>query len=120
MLFVLKSEDSFFNESNLSYLKDLNELVIQTTESIEVYSNMVSDQLNTYNSIVGNKMNQVMKVLTIFASLFIPLTFFAGIYGMNFENIPELKYKYGYYYFWGFIMIIALGLLYYFKRKKWL
>ncbi|MCF8378806.1 MAG: magnesium/cobalt transporter CorA [Bacteroidales bacterium] len=120
MIYLLKSEDSFFSTTTIHFLHDLNTLITQTNESIELYSSMVSDQLNTYNSIMGNKMNQVMKVLTIFASIFIPLTFFAGIYGMNFENIPELKYKYGYFIFWGIMLSMGLGLLYYFKRKKWL
>lgn len=120
MLHVFKSENPAFSKENMDFLKDLNELILQATETIELYSNMVSDQLNTYNTITGNRMNQVMKVLTVFASIFIPLTFFAGIYGMNFNYIPELQYKYGYFIFWGFIIIIGLGLLYYFKKKKWL
>ena len=61
-----------------------------------------------------------MKVLTIIATIFIPLTFIAGIYGMNFEYIPELKFKYGYFMLWGVMILIFFGLLYYFKRKKWL
>jgi len=61
-----------------------------------------------------------MKVLTIFASIFIPLTFIAGIYGMNFEYIPELKYRYSYFVFWAVVIIIGIGLVYYFRRKKWL
>ncbi len=65
-------------------------------------------------------MNQVMKVLTIFASIFISLTFIAGIYGMNFDYIPELKLRYGYFYFWGIILVVGIILLIYFKRKKWL
>ncbi len=120
ILQVQKSDNSYFTETTIPFIRDMSELVDQNNESIELYSSMVSDQLNTYNSIVGNKMNQVMKVLTIFASIFIPLTFIAGIYGMNFENIPELKYKYGYFIFWGGIILIGGSLLYYFKRKKWL
>jgi magnesium transporter len=70
-------------------------------------------------SAMSNKMNEVMKVLTIFASIFIPLTFIAGIYGMNFEIMPELKWEYGYFIAWGGMVIVALILLVYFKRKKW-
>ena len=81
---------------------------------------MISDLLTVYNTNVSNRMNEVMKVLTIFASIFIPLTFLAGIYGMNFEYIPELKFRYGYLIFWGIILLIGGGLLYYFKRKRWL
>lgn len=120
MHYVLRSETSYFSDTTLQYMKDLDELVTQTNESLDLYSVMVSDQLSTYNSIMGNKMNQVMKVLTIFASIFIPLTFFAGIYGMNFDNIPELQYKYSYFIFWGVMLLLGGGLLYYFRRKKWL
>jgi magnesium transporter len=64
-------------------------------------------------------MNEVMKVLTIMASIFIPLTFMAGIYGMNFEYMPELKFKYGYFYLWGAMIMVFAGLIWYFKRKNW-
>lgn len=118
--YVLKSAHTNFKKENKSYLHDLNDLITQTTESIELYNGIVSDQLNTYNTIVSNKMNQVMKVLTVFASIFIPLTFFAGIYGMNFKYMPELDYKYSYPIFWLIIVIIGIGLLYFFKRRGWL
>jgi magnesium transporter len=75
---LYRSENSFFEKTTVEYLKDLNDLIFQTNDSIELYSSMVSDQLNIYNTMVSNKMNQVMKVLTIFASIFIPLTFIAG------------------------------------------
>lgn len=120
MVSLLKSENSYFQEDNQNYLKDLFELVVQSTETIEMYNNLISDQLNIYNTNISNRMNEVMKVLTIFASIFIPLTFLAGIYGMNFEYIPELKYKYSYPIFWVVILIVIGILLIYFKRKKWL
>ncbi|WP_347839683.1 magnesium/cobalt transporter CorA [uncultured Draconibacterium sp.] len=117
---LLRTEDTFFHEKNTAYLKDLSDLVAQSSEAVELYNNMTSDQLNIYNSNISNRMNEVMKILTIFASIFIPLTFIAGIYGMNFEYIPELKFKYGYLVFWIVILILGGGLLMYFKRKKWL
>ncbi len=117
---VYRMEDTLFEKSTIEYLKDLNDLITQATDSIELYSSMVSDQLNTYNTMVSNKMNQVMKVLTIFASIFIPLTFFAGIYGMNFEYMPELSFRYSYLIFWIVILIIGISLLYFFRKKKWL
>jgi magnesium transporter len=120
MIHLLRAPDTYFQEKNMQYLRDLNDLVIQTTDAIELYSNMVSDHLNIYNTNVGNRMNEVMKVLTIFASIFIPLTFIAGVYGMNFEYIPELGLKYGYFYFWGMILILGALLVWYFRRKKWL
>ena len=120
MAHIVKSENSYFNKNNIQYLNDLNELIIHATDTIELYNSIISDQLNIYNTNVNNRLNEVMKVLTIFASIFIPLTFFAGIYGMNFKYMPELHYKYAYPVFWGAILIIGISLLLYFKRKKWL
>ncbi len=120
VLNLFKNDDTFFSKDTLAYMTDLKESIIHTIESVELYSNMVSDQLNTYNTLVSNKMNQVMKVLTIFASLFIPLTFIAGIYGMNFTYMPELDMRYGYLFFWIIIIILIVSLLLFFKKKKWL
>ncbi len=117
---LLKSENSFFQEKYLHFLKDLNDLVTQATEAIELYNAMISDHLNIYSTNVNNRINEVMKVLTIFASTFIPLTFLAGIYGMNFEYIPELGFKYSYLIFWIVVVAVVTGLMIYFKRKKWL
>ena len=116
----LKSESPFFHEKNKVFLRDLNDLVTQSSEAIELYNNLISDQLNIYNTNMSNSLNQVMKVLTIFASIFIPLTFLAGIYGMNFEYIPELSYRYSYPIFWVTVIATGIALLIYFKRKKWL
>lgn len=117
---LLKSENSFFQEKYMHFLKDLDDLVIQATEAIELYNGMISDHLNIYSTNVNNRINEVMKVLTIFASTFIPLTFLAGIYGMNFEYIPELGFKYSYLIFWIVVVVVVIGLMAYFKRKKWL
>jgi len=117
---LLKNEDTMFSPDTLNYFEDLKESIIHTTDSIELYNNLVSDQLNTHNTLVSNKMNQVMKVLTIFASIFIPLTFIAGIYGMNFKYIPELEFKLGYLFFWILTIIIGVTLILFFKKKKWL
>jgi magnesium transporter len=120
MLHMMKSENNLFQDKYYQFLKDLNDLVIHATEAIELYSGMISDHLNIYSTIVNNRINEVMKVLTIFASIFIPLTFIAGIYGMNFEYLPELTFKYSYFIFWGVVVCIGIGLLIYFRRKKWL
>jgi len=120
MFQIMKSDRSFFREKHRSYLSDLNDLVTQATDAIELYSGMISDHLNIYSTNVNNRINSVMKVLTIFASIFIPLTFIAGIYGMNFRYMPELEFRYGYLVFWIVVAGIAIGLLIYFRRKRWL
>ncbi len=117
---LMRSENSFFQDKYLHFLKDLDELITQATEAIELYSAMISDHLNIYSTNVNNRSNEVMKVLTIFASIFIPLTFLAGIYGMNFEYLPELSFKYSYLIFWIVVICVVVGLLIYFRRKKWL
>ncbi len=81
---------------------------------------MTSEMLDTYLSITSNKMNEVMKILTIMASIFIPLTFIAGIYGMNFENMPELHYAWGYPLAITMMVVVAVVMIMYFKRKDWL
>jgi magnesium transporter len=112
-------ESDLIHENTRPFFKDLEDLIIHATEAIDTYRDLLTDQLNIYNSVVANKMNDIMKVLTIFAAVFIPLTFIAGVYGTNFEYLPELKYKYSYFVFWGVMIVIAGVSLYYFKKKKW-
>jgi magnesium transporter len=116
----LKSTSPVTRPETRSFLEDLHDHVVITHESIEVYYALVADQLDIYNSLISNRANEIMKVLTVFAAIFIPLTFVAGIYGMNFENIPELKWVNGYLYFWILIIAIGILLLIFFKRKKWM
>lgn len=113
-------DSELINERTYSYLRDLEGLVTQALEAIEIYYTMLSDQQNSYNANISNNVNDVMRVLTVFSAVFIPLTFLVGVYGMNFEYIPELKYHYAYYILWGIMVIIALFMLLFFKRKKWL
>ncbi|NHJ84708.1 MAG: magnesium/cobalt transporter CorA [Asgard group archaeon] len=115
-----KLESEFIRAETKPFLNDLLDLITHATESIDMYREMLSDQLNIYNSNVSQKMNDVMKILTIFAAIFIPLTFIAGIYGTNFEYLPELHFKYSYFVFWGVIITVAISMLLFFKRKDWL
>jgi magnesium transporter len=89
-------------------------------DTIESFRDMLSGLHDIYLSSISNKMNEVMKVLTIFAAIFIPLTFMAGVYGMNFEYMPELRWKYGYFVLLGLMAFVGFGMLFFFKKKKWI
>ena len=117
----LKNFDSdLFNQSTKPFLNDLDDIVTHTLETIDIYSTMVSDHLNIYNTNLSNRSNEVMKVLTIFASIFIPLTFIAGVYGTNFEYIPELSFRPSYFIMWGVMIVVAVLMLLFFRKNKWL
>jgi magnesium transporter len=120
MIFLNKTESKLIQKKTISFLKDLNDLTTQALETIEIYHNMANDYLNIYHSNVANRTNEVMKVLTIFASIFIPLTFIAGVYGTNFDYLPELHFKYAYFIMLGVMTAVAVGMLYFFRKKKWL
>ena len=117
---LLRSDSEIIHDSSRIYFRDVYDHTIRIIESIETYRDILSGLLDIYISSVSNKMNEVMKVLTVFASIFIPLTFIAGIYGMNFEYMPELQWKWAYPLLWAVFIIIPVVLLVYFRRKKWL
>jgi len=115
-----RSESTLVQETTGVYLRDVYDHTIQVIDTVEAFRDMVSGMLDTYLSSLSNRMNNVMKVLTIIATLFIPLTFVAGIYGMNFKHMPELRWKWGYAAVWLVMIAITAGLLVYFRRKKWI
>lgn len=117
---IERHESPLINAKTTAFFRDIYDHIIQVTENIDIYREMVWSLMDMYMTTISNKMNEVMKVLTIMASIFIPLTFFAGIYGMNFDYIPELKFKYSYFILWGIFIIIVVGMVMYFRRKKWL
>ncbi|HET6245465.1 MAG: magnesium/cobalt transporter CorA [Bacteroidetes bacterium] len=102
------------------FIKDVYDHTIQVMDSIDTYREMLSSILDIYMSSISNRQNDVMKTLTIIATIFIPLTFLVGVYGMNFRVMPELDWEYGYYTVWGIMIIVGLSLLLYFKRKNWM
>lgn len=117
----LKREESkLINESTEIYFRDIYDHTIQVMDAVETSRDMLSGMLDVYLSSVSNKMNEVMKVLTIIATIFIPLTFIAGIYGMNFQFMPELTWRWAYFAVLGLMVAIGITMLFYFKRKKWL
>ncbi len=115
-----RTEVNLINKKTHIYLRDVHDHSIQVLDSIEAIREMISGMIDMYQSSVSNKMNEVMKVLTIIATLFIPPTFVAGVYGMNFENIPELHLKYGYFVVLAVILVSIITMLLYFRKKKWL
>lgn len=114
-----RCEFGFISEPVVIYLRDVYDHLIQIVDTTETYQDIMSNMLDTYLSSIGNKTNDIMKVLTIFSAIFIPLTFLAGIYGMNFKEIPELSFKYGYLMFWIVSVMIVISLLWFFHKKKW-
>ena len=117
---IENSDHKLVDKRNLQYFMDVYDHIIQLSDSIDIYREMIWGLMDMYMTSISNKMNEVMKVLTIIATIFIPLTFIAGIYGMNFDHMPELHYKNGYYVVWGVIILIFIAMILYFKRKKWL
>lgn len=117
---LLREESDLIKDTTNIYLRDLYDHAIQVIDTIESYRDMVSSMLDIYMSSVSNKMNEVMKVLTIFAAIFIPLTFIAGVYGMNFQHMPELSVPWAYPAVWIVIIAVGVSLLAYFKHKKWI
>ena len=117
---MIRSETQLIHPSTDIYLRDLSDHVTRIIDTVETYRDLLSGIMDIYLSTNANKMNEVMKVLTIMSSIFIPVTFIVGVYGMNFENMPELKSQNGYYFVWGIMLSIIGGLLIYFKKKKWM
>jgi len=115
-----RDESSIIRESTHVYLRDVYDHTIQVIDTVETLRDMIGGMLDIYLSSVSNRMNEVMKVLTIIATIFIPLTFIAGIYGMNFEHMPELRVPWAYPAVWGVMCAVGILMLIYFRRKRWL
>jgi magnesium transporter len=116
----MKEETSLIQETTQIFIRDLYDHTIQVMDTIESFRDVLSGLQDLYLSTVSNRMNEVMKVLTIMATIFIPLTFIAGIYGMNFEYMPELKWPWAYPVLWILLIANFVFMIFWFKRKKWL
>jgi magnesium transporter len=115
-----RGESSLVQASTRIYLRDLYDHIIQVIDNVETFRDMIAGILDIYLSSVSNRLNSVMKVLTIIATIFMPLTFLAGIYGMNFKYMPELEWRWGYPLIWAIMLGTGICMLVYFKKKKWL
>lgn len=117
---LIETENPLIIKDTKLFLRDVLDHSIEINDSLQIYREMSMSLMEMYMSNMSNKMNEVMKVLTIMASIFIPLTFIVGIYGMNFEYIPELHWRYGYFIVLGLMAFIFAGMMVYFKKKGWL
>jgi magnesium transporter len=115
-----RQESSLIQQETIAYFRDVYDHTIQVIDTVESFRDLVAGMHDTYLSSISNRMNEVMKVLTIFASIFIPLTFIAGVYGMNFQWMPELRWQWAYPSVWLVMALVTLTMLAYFRRKKWL
>lgn len=115
-----RSDSPLIAETTGIFLRDLYDHTVQVIDTIDTYRDVISGLYDLYLSEISFKMNNVIQLLTIISTIFIPLTFLAGIYGMNFDHMPELHWKYGYLALWGIMLLITAGLVYVFRRKNWL
>ena len=116
---VVKGESEFILEENLRYYSDVYDHVSHLIDSLDTYKDLTSSLLDIHINAMNTKMNEVMKVLTVISTIFMPLTFIVGVYGMNFDHMPELKWRSGYYGVWGVMFLIVISMLFFFRRKKW-
>jgi magnesium transporter len=120
---ALNKIESFSSEliedRNINYFRDVYDHTYQAYDTIENYRSLLTDLMNIYFTTISNKLNQVMKVLTIISTIFMPLSFITGVFGMNFKYFPYMNHPYAYYWFWVLVLFIFTGMLIYFRRKKW-
>jgi magnesium transporter len=119
ILNMVRNETDLISDSNDAYLRDLQDHIVRAIDTTESYRESLSGIMDVYLSNNSNKMNEVMKALTVISSIFIPVTFVVGVYGMNFKHMPELDSPYAYWIVWGIMLTIMIGMGIFFKRKKW-
>jgi magnesium transporter len=117
---ILRGESRFFEDETKTFLRDCADHAVQIVEVIDTYLETITQLMGLHASVLSNRMNEVMKVLTIIATIFIPLSFLAGLYGMNFEWMPELQWKWAYPVVLFLMFLVGGGLVFYFRRRGWL
>lgn len=116
---VIKGETSFVQEDNLRYFSDVYDHTVHVIDTLETYKDLTSSLLDVHMNTMNNRLNEVMKLLTVITTIFIPLSFISSVYGMNFEFMPELHTTWGYPAVLGLMAVISMGMILYFKKKKW-
>ena len=117
---MVKEESPFITDATKIFFRDVYDHTIQVIDTLESFRDLASGMLDVYLSTISNRMNEIMKVLTIIATIFIPMTFIAGIYGMNFKYMPELQWHWAYPVLWLILICLFVGMLGWFRHKKWL
>lgn len=116
---IVKNESDFIEDINTRFFADVVDNVVHLGDSIETYKDLLSGLMDIHINTMNTRLNEVMRVLTVISTIFIPLTFIVGVYGMNFQNIPELEWHWGYYAVWGIMILVVIGMLIFFKFKRW-
>lgn len=116
---LAKDETGFIDAGSMRYFDDVYDHVVHLIDSMDTYKDLTSSLVDIHINTMNTRMNEVMKVLTVISTIFMPLTFIVGIYGMNFDNMPELHWQWGYYEVWIGMVLIVFGMIWYFKYKKW-
>jgi magnesium transporter len=119
ILSLAKMESEFIHDENRIHFRELQDNINEASELSDSYREILYDQLNIYHSTMSTKLNDIMRILTVFSVIFIPLTFIVGVYGTNFENLPEIHWQYGYLLMWCIMLITTVLMLWFFRRKKW-
>lgn len=117
---LIKDESSFIREENTRFFSDINDHVVHMIDLLDTYRDLAQGLTDFHINMQNQKLNEVIRMLTIISTIFIPLTFIVGVYGMNFEFFPELHWRYGYFYVWGLMIALVFAMIAYFKWKKWL
>ena len=120
LLRMSRGEFGLIPDDMRPFYRDVYDHLVRVVDLSESYRDLISGSLEAYLSVVSNRLNEIMKVLTIFSAVMLPLTFIAGVYGMNFDNMPELHSRWGYYAVWGFMALVATGMLLFFRRRGWI
>jgi magnesium transporter len=117
--FLERGDSHLLTPATRLYFRDVYDHTVQVIDTVETYRDLLSGMLDLYLSSISNRINEVMKFLTVIGTIFMPLTFLVGVYGMNFKHMPELEWRYGYFMLWGFMITLSIAMIIYFRRKRW-
>jgi magnesium transporter len=118
--FLERGDSHLLSPSTRLYFRDVYDHTVQVIDTVETYRDLLSGMLDLYLSSISNRINEVMKFLTVIGTIFMPLTFLVGVYGMNFKHMPELEWHLGYFILWGLMIGLSIAMIIYFRRKRWL